>query len=533
MSPCQREINITIPRNLSEEVNSQNISPTNEGRADLLNRVGIITGMKSITALHDMRKFVTILVFLLVFFIALSPPQDADMWWHLSAGKAMVEQGKIITTDIFSYTKSGAPWTNAFWLPDILLYLAFKSGGYLGITILSAGIAVLLMLIVHAQSADAPFPVPHAILLLAAIAIAPVWTPRPQIFSFLLLALLDLGLNRQNGFILQRPWALVPLFALWSNVHGGYIWGFLLLAAVLAGNRLDSVMKRENTHLEKAPVKLTLWTLASALAIGLNPNGLSLWKLPFYTVGVSIQSITEWGSPDFHQISLHPLLWMMFLLIAALANSRRFLGWGDTLKIIGFAYMAFVSQRSIGPFVVIAAPVLASTLAPLWEDGKTAILALSGRIFKSRTSKPIPPMLAFALNLLVLTLFSAVTLLRAVSVSQSVEVHTGLPRDAVTWMRQNQPAGKIFNAYNWGGYLQWELPEYPVFIDGRADLYGDEIITEWWHVVEAREDAFAILNKWEIDLIFLEPGWRILEKLTDNGWEVLYQDGVAVILGRP
>jgi len=488
--------------------------------------------MNLISSLRDLRKVFLILVFLLVFFIMLSPPQDVDMWWHLSAGKAMVEQGQILTTDIFSYTRFSEPWTNAFWLSDIGLFLAYQAGGYIGITSLFALIAVFVMVLIYKQTVQFPFPLPPLVILLATFAIAPVWTPRPQIFSFLLLAVLDHGLNRQYGFVLKRPWILVPIFVLWANVHGGFIWGFLLLLAFIAGNGIDIFLKRENVMDGKRLGKMAFWTLVSAFAIALNPNGLSLWKLPFYTIGVSIRSITEWGSPDFHQIGLHPILWMVFLLIAGFASNRNRFSWVDILKMIGFSYMAFVSQRSIGPFVIIAAPIIINSLSPLWEEWTTTFEERFSRFYKSKPGKLVPASIAITLNLLILALFVSITILRVVSVSTPQDVHKGLPHNAVEWLRENQPEGRMFNAYNWGGYLQWELPEYPVFIDGRADLYGERLINDWWTVVNARDEALPILDEWQINFVLLEPGWPILEKLSENGWKTLYQDDAAVIMGR-
>ena len=288
--------------------------------------------MNIVASLQDLRKVFLILVFLLVFFITLSPPQDADMWWHLRAGKEMVEQGKILTTDIFSYTHYGEPWTNAFWLSDIVLFLAYKLGGYLGIALLVSLTAVLVMAVIYQHSAHNPFPLPLFIILLATFAIAPIWTPRPQIFSFLLLAILDYGLSRQNGFILKRPWLIVPMFILWANMHGGFIWGFLLMIAFIVGNGIDNLLKRENSLSFKQLGYLGIWTLIAASAISINPNGLSLWKLPFYTVGVSIQSITEWGSPDFHRLDLHPILWLIFLIIVGAGTSRKRFSWHRNIR---------------------------------------------------------------------------------------------------------------------------------------------------------------------------------------------------------
>jgi hypothetical protein len=392
--------------------------------------------------------------------------------------------------------------------------------------------AVLLMGVIYKRASDSPFPLPLIIILLAALAIAPVWTPRPQIFSFLLLAVLDYGLDHQNGFLLRRPWILLPLFILWANVHGGFIWGFLLLVAFILGSGIDTVMKRENPIPSRTLALLSTWTLISALGIALNPNGLSLWKLPFYTVGVSIRSITEWSSPDFHQIGLHPILWMVFLLIVGFANTRIPVRWTNTLKVIGFSYMAFISQRSIGPFVIVAAPVIIDSLGPLWEEITITIAGLSSKLAKSEAAKPIPKPVALTINILLLSIFAFTTFERAMFVSSMQEVHNGLPLKAVHWLRENQPEGRMFNAYNWGGYLQWELPEYPVYIDGRADLYGEQLIDNWWKVVNAQKDAMSILETWQVRFVLLEPGWPILEKLAENGWQVLYQDETAVIMRR-
>ena len=123
-------------------------------------------------------------------------------------------------------------------------------------------------------------------------------------------------------------------------------------------------------------------------------------------------------------------------------------------------------------------------------------------------------------------------LAHAYSVSREQQVHRGFPMKAVEWIITTQPEGRMFNAYNWGGYLQWELPQYPVFIDGRADLYGEKTITDWWSVVNATDEGVALLDSWQINFVILEPGWPILEKLNQIGWQVLYDDETATIMGR-
>ena len=187
---------------------------------------------------------------------------------------------------------------------------------------------------------------PRIILLLTAITAAPIWGPRPQIISFLFVAILDYWLDKRGS----HPWILVPLFALWANLHGGWIWGFLLLLAHIAGNLINllSAPSEEKTALWQKAKRLLGWSALAMLAVGLNPNGLALWKLPFEQVNVSMQ-IQEWLSPDFHRLDFHPFLWILFLLLLAAPLAGK-PNWPRLFKVIGFAYLTFVAQRNIALF---------------------------------------------------------------------------------------------------------------------------------------------------------------------------------------
>jgi hypothetical protein len=90
----------------------------------------------------------------------------------------------------------------------------------------------------------------------------------------------------------------------------------------------------------------------------------------------------------------------------------------------------------------------------------------------------------------------------------------------------------MFNSYNWGGYLMWTLRDYPVFVDGRTDLYSDEIINQWLQVVNAKNGWQTVLDKWDINLILIEPTWPIVKVLPNAGWKIFYQDNTAVLFGR-
>jgi hypothetical protein len=107
-----------------------------------------------------------------------------------------------------------------------------------------------------------------------------------------------------------------------------------------------------------------------------------------------------------------------------------------------------------------------------------------------------------------------------------------VPVEAVAYLEEMQTPGPLLNSYNWGGYLIWEAPEYPVFVDGRTDLYGDEIIMQWFRIVSADDGWQELLEQWDIKVILLEPDWQVVKLLDSEGWENLYRDDIAVIYAK-
>lgn len=458
---------------------------------------------------------------LLVALVTARTPADPDMWWHLSAGREMLARGEILTRDVFSYTRSSAPWTNAFWLADIGMYLLYRCGGFPALSITVALLAALTMAIVYRHMAGPPL-LRAGVAILAMVVAAPAWTPRPQLLSYLLLAALDLMLTRWKAGSPKRFWWMIPLFALWGNLHGGFIWGFLLIAAVLAGEGLDHLTGRKGGFTGKELRRLSLFTVLAALAVLINPNGIAIWRLPFHTVSVSL-GIQEWRSPDFHRLDFHPILWLLFLLIVGLARARERPNLASIFKAVGFAYMTFVSVRAVAVYALVTAPLVAQLLNGMLRPD------LGDRLAKMAVP---PPLVRRVMNGSIITILSALTLGRAVLLSSPALVEKSYPADAVAWLKAHRPEGQLFNSYNWGGYLLWALPEYPVFVDGRADLYGDEILSQWWQVVNAEEAGWGILEKWHIRLVLLEPDWPVVRELPSRGWRELYRDEKAVIFGK-
>lgn len=477
--------------------------------------------------------FLFVLTLLLVTLILQRTPNDTDMWWHLSAGSATWERGEILMEDIFSYTRTGEPWTNAFWLPDLLMFLIWSMGGFFAIAISGSFLAVLTIAIVYAH-ARGPLPIRIGVILLATLVLAAIWAPRPQVISIFFLVVLDYFLSQKDESLKKPFWLMIPLFILWANCHGGFIVGFLLLGAFIASKLIEPLIRSANDWLSwlKIISPVVFFTFLSIFAVGINPNGLAILKLPFYTLDVALL-VEEWNSPDFHRLDLHPVLWMLFLWVTALGFSSKKVSFFDLFKTLGFAYLALYAQRNIALFAVIAAPVIVRYLSPVWDDLKSAPVGLKlERLQRTSAGKPIANRFTKTINLSVAALLFTVILLRAYTLSLPVFIHQRYPQAAINWIKANHPKSQMFNAYNWGGYLSWQLDEYPVFIDGRTDLYGDEIVSQWWSIIRATDESFDLLDQWEVNFVLLEPSWPIVEALKNENWSVQYEDNISVILEK-
>ena len=135
-----------------------------------------------------------------------------------------------------------------------------------------------------------------------------------------------------------------------------------------------------------------------------------------------------------------------------------------------------------------------------------------------------------------MALLGAVVVLKVFLVTDPVLVATYekrfYPVEALAWIEVHHPEKQLFSSYTWGGYLIYSLRDYPVFVDGRTDLFNDDIIGQWIQVVNAGEGWQDILDRWKVNTILLEPSRPIVTLLPLAGWKIVYQDPVAVVLAR-
>jgi hypothetical protein len=222
---------------------------------------------------------------------------------------------------------------------------------------------------------------------------------------------------------------------------------------------------------------------------------------------------------------------MLMAVLTVLGLSGRRADFTDLTLVALFTYMSLLAGRNIALFALVTAPVIV-------RHGKPSLERWSERIGRRRMSRVTPAgRLYTALNWVLLGLVIVAALVKisqplSPAVNEGAQAKT-LPVEAVAFLKQEQPAGPIFNSYNWGGYLIWELPEYPVFVDGRTDLYDDAFLREYLSLVFAQGNWEKTLDSYGINLVLIEPQSMMGQLLVErSGWEQVYQDEMAAIFVR-
>lgn len=478
--------------------------------------------MKALT----IERTAKILIFVLLFAMATRIPLDTDVWWHIRSGEYTLTQG-MMYSDPFSSTMQGQPWINHSWGSQVILYLIYNVLGDFGLAMFTAVLATAGMFIIYRACYGNVYLRAFALVLGAATA-AVFWSPRPQMFSFVFSAVVFLLIHlfkRKNKDLL---WALPPLFAIWGNLHAGFSIGFIFLVVTIVGEILGNIFNPGGNDVVpwRGVRKLVIVTLVSAVALVINPYGLNMLLVPFQTLGIGAlrDFIQEWMSPNFHDVSTWPFVVLLLGLLGAAGASKMRLDWTEFLLCAVTAFMGLLAGRNIAVFAIVATPVLTYHLDSIMEERGWAFQPLQ------RASPRIG-----MINAILLALVCLGALIKIISVVDSNAVNSAkneyLPVQAVDHLRDNPP-GVLFNSYNWGGYLTYALPDSPVFVDGRTDLYGDAFLRRYVGAASG-SDWQPLFSEYNVDTVFIEPGSGLANVLReDPNWSVEYEDEQAVIFRR-
>ncbi len=458
----------------------------------------------------------------LLFYTTTQTLGDPDTFLHLATGHWIFQHRSVPSLDPFSYTFAGAPWVAHEWLSQCLLAAAHHLAGWTGLVFLVvACLALTLSYLLRFLLGRMP-PI-YALLftVLASSALAPHLLARPHVLAWPMLAVWAGSLINASEKIQSPPWWLLGLMVLWANLHGSFMLGLALLLAIALEAALNGPPASRLSTLKNWGLFICL----SLLAVMLTPSG---WKGLWFAFKLlnlkHLDIIVEWMPASF--VGFNSLeLWLMALLGLALTGYLR-LPAVRLLLLLGLLHQALAHGRYLSIFGLLT-PMLIATpfgkLYPALSADKPQVSSLDA--FFDRLVAPAKP-LAVALAVALVLVTGFVT-------GQTGRHRTEAsitPKAAVDAAIQAGVAGHVLNQYQFGGYLIYR--GIPVFIDGRADLYGDQHLNAYAESLLSLkpEKLQKTLDDFKISWTLLSPDSPAVSYLdTQSGWRKIYQDDTAVV----
>jgi len=437
---------------------------------------------------------------------------DGDTFWHLAAGRWMIAHGQVPAVDPFSYTFAGQPWVAQEWLSEVLMAGAWQAAGWAGVMLLiglAMGATTALML-GWMRRWLAPLPA-IAALVVGLACVAPSLLARPHILALPALALWTVGLLDARARAKAPSFWLLPVMILWANLHSSFIVGLGLAAALGLEQALDFKAWRWRT--------MGLWAVFGLASLGaalLTPHGVDGFAFPLRVMGMkTLPNITEWQGPDF--LKLQPLE------IAVLAGAFAIFWRGARLTAVRAALVLFLVHLTLQH---VRQEVLLGVIAPLLIAEPLG-RAVGPPPAASALSARLPwPQLALGAGL-----FAAIVVLRLASPVTRVDGTTA-PVSALAAVPAALIRQPVLNDYDFGGYLIFKGVR--PYIDGRADMYGDDFVAEDSQIQLANQaDLDGALAKHHIAWSIMAPGRPVVAALTRMGWRQVYADRYAVVQTRP
>jgi hypothetical protein len=464
---------------------------------------------------HGLNLLVLSIMALLVLVGVAFTPQlfgDGDTFWHLAAGRWMIDHRAILHADPFSYTAPGHAWDTHEWLTEVLMAGVYRALGWSGLQLLFAPAAAALAVIMGVElSRKLNFVGWASMLLFAMYCTVQSWWARPHLLALPLLALWTVQVLRAREERRTPALWLLPLMTLWANLHGSFLIGLGLLAPFALEAVVDAGKDWFRVGRDWA-----LFMLGAVAAAMITPHGLNGLIYPIQIQSMkTLQNIAEWRSADFGQIRPFELALMGGLYVMLSRGVR--IPMIRLFTVLGLTHLALHEIRHQMVFAVIVPLLLADPIArALREDGR--------KPFAPR----IPPRVVRGGVAAVAVAAVAVFAVR-IAVPPARTDGPNSPGAALAHVPAELRAKHVLNEYGMGGYLIFEGVK--PFIDGRADMYGDAFFDAYAKAVKPdRLRMMALLKKYDVSWTILDatnPGVQILDGLP--GWKRLYTDKFAVV----
>jgi hypothetical protein len=470
--------------------------------------------------------------------VALAPRLDTDLWWHLKVGSYITSQHVVPAHDFMSYTLVGHAWTDHEWLAEILLFALYGAAGLWGPIIFFAALICLTFGLVYLQMTQRGVHRVPALFLVAAafVASSASWGPRIQMMTLLFLSAFMLVLTRFDATRRRRLlFAFPALMLVWTNVHGGFVLGLVLIFLTLFGEWLNRASGNERSW-SRDDLRALGLALAGTIAVTIvNPNGYRQLLYPFTFVlpNAYTNLIEESASPNFHMPVIMVFECLLLLLIASACIGRPRLNWTHLFIAVAFTHLALSQVRNVAVWAVVVTPLVAVYAQSAAPAIKTFFPRLSYR------RRPVRGGIAALLNLTLLVLVVVAYLLEATHFINAQALTTAetdsYPAGAVRYMQQHRLPQHVFASYSWGGYLLWKtFPQYRDFMDSRADtLYTATILHAYIQAYTASPGWRDVLRRYQVGTILVERASPLAQVLAESsGWRLAYRDPISVLYQR-
>lgn len=446
---------------------------------------------------------------------------DTDIWWHLRNGRDILIHRKLPSLDSFSFTAYGSSSVDHSWLSEVMYYSVFHWLGLRGVFLLffaAVGVLSLAVFLMCIRRTTDPLVAGIAAILGGLLAMVG-FTPRAQNFGWLcFMALFAILLKFRTNR--RAPLWMVPiLFCLWINLHPGWPMGVVIFGIVLG----SGLIRRDVGPLaadpwSRADLKRLVVTLAFSLcALLVNPLG---WRLVAYPFDVLIRqklNVTlggEWASVNFNDMrGIFVLTTLLAVFVAILLPRKR---WriDDAILVAFVLFCGLTHIRFLVMTGIVLPPILVAQFAHL--------------------SSYDPKHERRLVNVAVIASVAIMMGLGFPSEQRLAQEMTEIfPAGATNYLRTYPQQGNIFNQYEWGGFLEWNLPQIRPFIDSRTDIFEYNGVLNDYVAISTFNDTQALLDKYQISYV-LYPAHTPLAYFLANSsrWECIYQDNQSVIYRR-
>jgi hypothetical protein len=463
---------------------------------------------------------------------------DGDTGWHIRTGDYVLASGQAPSSDLFSFSKPGQPWFAWEWLADAAFAWLFRLAGLKGV-VLAAGLIITstAFLVFRAMLWRGANPLAAMIVCLLGVGASSIhYLARPHIFTLLLMAVSVWLLARDRREPTRWLWALLPLTALWANLHGGFVALIATIALLAAGSAAEAFLLPEQRGQRLGAARryavLGVGCAAASLA---NPYGyqLHLHVVSYLRSDWIRKAVEEFQSPSFRDESMlqFEALLVVGILFAASAIRRRQVV--EALWVVFWTHAALSSVRHVPVYVVVVAPLIAAEVTRWWEY-----------VARRCSPKSVVGILKAlgddsAASFRRITVWAAAPVLVLAAVNGPVKWPTDFPRERfpvniVERHREMLAAGRVFTSDQWADYLIFRsYPRQRVFFDGRSDFYGPDLGQQYVRLIQVHHQWEQLMERHRFDLVLSPADWPLASMLKrDARWRIVEDDGEAILFER-